>query len=190
MSLKFIHTADWHLGQTYWGLGAQTTRSRLWRFDAVRRIWQLAADNAADFILVAGDVFDSETPSDAVRAGAVELLAQAPCPVYLLPGESDACAEGSVWFNAQWRSGLTGLNQIHPLLTPEPLAIEGGATLFPCPVMRRRSPNDATAWLPSADRGEAFRIGLAHGVFAKLRCGWAQRARWASSPLIVRRARV
>ncbi len=163
MPLKFIHSADWHLGQTYWGLGAQTTRSRNWRFDAVRQIWQSALDNDAEFILVAGDVFDSETPSDAVRAQAIELLSEAPCPVYLLPGESDACAEGSVWFNASWQSGLTGLNQIHPVVTPEPLAIEAGVTLFPCPVMRKRGKADVTAWLPRADRGEQLRIGLAHG---------------------------
>lgn len=163
MSVKFIHSADWHLGQTYWGLGAQTTRSRSWRFEAVRRLWQVAAANDADFVLVAGDVFDSETPSNAVRAGAIELLAEAPCPVYLLPGESDACAEGSVWFSASWQIGLTGLNQIHPALTPEPLSIEGDVTLFACPVMRRRGQRDVTAWLPAADRGESFRIGLAHG---------------------------
>lgn len=163
MPLKFIHTADWHLGQTYWGLGAQTTRSRSWRFEAVRRIYQVAVENEAEFILVAGNVFDSETPSDAVRAQTIALLAEAPCPIYLLPGESDACAEGSVWFNASWQSGLTGLNHVHPVLTPEPLTIEGGVTLFPCPVMRRRSQSDATAWLPVADRGEMFRIGLAHG---------------------------
>lgn len=162
MSLSFIHTADWHLGQTYWGLGAQTTRSRLWRFDAVRRIYQVAVENSADFILVAGDVFDSETPADAVRAQTIELLSEAPCPVYLLPGESDACAEGSVWFSASWRSGLTGLNHIHPVLASEPLQIEG-ATLFPSPVMRRRNQADATAHLPAGDRGESFRIGLAHG---------------------------
>ena len=163
MSLKFIHTADWHLGQTYWGLGAQTTRSRLWRFDAVHRIYQIASDNDAAFILVAGDVFDSETPAEAVRAQTIELLAQAPCPVYLLPGESDACAEGSVWFSAGWQSGLTGLSHVHPVLTPEPLQIEGNVTLLPCPVMRKRGQGDVTAWLPRADRGETFRIALAHG---------------------------
>ncbi len=163
MPLKFIHSADWHLGQTYWGLGAQTTRSRNWRFDAVRRLWQLAADEDAEFILVAGDVFDSETPSETVRTQTIELLSEAPCAVYLLPGESDACAEGSVWFNASWQSGLTGLNQIHPVLTPEALTIRDAVTLFPCPVMRKRGQSDVTAWLPRADRGEAFRIGLAHG---------------------------
>ena len=163
MPLKFIHSADWHLGQTYWGLGAQTTRSRNWRFDAVRRIWQLAAENQAEFVLVAGDVFDSETPSDAVREQAVEVLGEAPCPVYLLPGQSDAGAEGSVWFSPRWRSGLTGLNQIRPVLAPEALGIEGDVTLFACPTMRRREQRDLTAWLPAADRGESFRIGLAHG---------------------------
>ena len=163
MPLKFVHSADWHLGQTYWGLGAQTTRSRAWRFDAVRRLWQVAAQNDAEFILVAGDVFDTETPSDAVREQTVELLREAPRPVYLIPGAADAGAEGSVWFSALWRGELTGLNHVHPLLTPEPLAIENNVTLFPCPVVRKRDSRDATAWLPRADRGERFKIGLAHG---------------------------
>ena len=163
MPLKFVHSADWHLGQTYWGLGAQTTRSRNWRFDAVRRLWQVAAANDAEFILVAGDVFDTETPSDAVREQTVELLRDAPCPVYLIPGAADAGAEGSVWFNANWRGELTGLHHVHPLLTPEPLEIANGVTLLPCPVVRKRDSRDATAWLPHADRGERFKIGLAHG---------------------------
>ena len=163
MPLKFIHTADWHLGQTYWGLGAATTRSRAWRFEAVRRLWQLATDNHAEFIIVAGDIFDTETPPDAVRAQTIELLGAAPCPVYLIPGAADPCAEGSVWFSANWRSGLTGLNHVHPLVTPEPLEIGENVKLFPCPVMRKRGTADATAWLPRADRGERFKIGLAHG---------------------------
>lgn len=172
MPLKFIHSADWHLGQTYWGLGAQTTHSRQWRFDAVRRLWQLAADESADFVVVAGDVFDTETPPDAVRAQAIELLGEAPCAVYLISGAADPCAEGSVWFSANWRGGLTGLGHIHPIVTPEPLAIENDAILLPCPVMRKRGAGDVTAWLPAADRGgETFRIGLAHGYLQGYRPG-------------------
>ncbi len=163
MPLTFVHSADWHLGQTYWGLGAQTTRSRAWRFDAVRRLWRLAADCGAEFVLVAGDVFDSETPPNAVRARAIELMSEAPCPVYVIPGAADPCAEGSVWFNAIWQSGLTGLHQIHPLLSAESLAIRDDVTLFPCPVMRKRGTGDVTNCIPDADRGERFRIGLAHG---------------------------
>ncbi len=161
--MKFIHTADWHLGQTYWGLGAATTRSRAWRFEAVERIWQLATENDAEFILVAGNVFDTETPPDAVREQAIELLAEAPCPIYLIPGAADPCAEGSVWFSANWRSGLTGLNHVHPLVTPEPLEIAENVTLLPCPVMRKRGTADVTRWIPNADRGGRFKIGLAHG---------------------------
>ena len=161
--VTFVHSADWHLGQTYWRLGAQATRSRGWRFEAVRRLWQLAADQNAAFILVAGDVFDTETPSPTVRDQTIELLGEAPAPVYLLPGHSDACAEGSVWFNAQWQSGLTGLNDVHPLFAGEVREVEGDALLFPCPTMRKRAHRDVTAWLPPGARGERFRIGLAHG---------------------------
>ena len=165
MALTFVHSADWHLGQTYWRLGAQATRSRAWRFEAVRRLWQLAADQRAAFILVAGDVFDTETPAPAVRQQTLELLGEAPAPVYLLPGHSDPCAEGSVWLHANWQSGLTALPQVRPLVAGEATEIEGDALLFPCPAMRKRAPNDVTAWLPLGARGERFRLGLAHGFW-------------------------
>ncbi len=161
----FVHSADWHLGQTYWRLGAQATRSRQWRFDAVRRLWQLAADKGAAFIVVAGDVFDTETPAPAVRQQTLELLAEAPAPVYLLPGHSDPCAEGSVWFSSSWQSGLTAMPNVRPLVAGEVTEIEGDALLFPCPSMRKRAENDVTTWLPRGVRGEKFRLGLAHGFW-------------------------
>ena len=144
-------------------MGAQATRSRQWRFDAIERLWQVARDCDAAFILVAGDVFDSETPVAAVRDQALELLGEAPAPVYLLPGHSDPCAEGSVWFSAKWQGGLTALPDVHPLVERAATEIEGGALLFPCPTLRKRVPTDGTIWIPRGVRGDQFRIGLAHG---------------------------
>lgn len=163
MGFTFVHSADWHLGQTYWALGASATRSRAWRFEAVRRLWQLAREHDAAFILVAGDVFETETPAPAVREQTLELLEQAPAPVYLLPGQSDPCAEGSVWFDAKWQGALAQLPTVRALLANETWEIEGDALLFPCPSMRKRATRDVTAHLPVGARGERFRIGMAHG---------------------------
>lgn len=163
MPLRFIHTADWHLGHTYWKIGARAAQSREWRFEAVRRIWELAAAQNADFILVAGDVFDSDTPSPAIRQGAIELLADAPAPVYLISGNHDPNAEGSIWQNADFRGSVQNLPNVRLALQTEPLEIEGDALLFPCPVSRKYSRADATHWIPEGARGETFRVGLAHG---------------------------
>lgn len=163
MSLTFIHTADWHLGHTYWRIGPRAAQSSTWRLDAVRRIWSLAAEKNADFILVAGDVFDSDTPSAAWRRHAVELLADAPAPVYLISGNHDPCAQGSVWFQSDFAGALAGIPNVHLATEAAPLETDGDALLFPCPVTRKYTRDDATAWIPAASRGEKWRLGLAHG---------------------------
>lgn len=163
MPLTFVHTADWHLGHTYWKIGPRAADSREWRFEAVRRIWNLAADKSADFILVGGDVFDSDTPSAATRQAAVELLADAPAPVFLISGNHDPCAEGSVWYQSDFAGAVSGLSNVRLALQPEAVELESGVRLFPCPVTRKYSREDATAWIPEAERGADFRVGLAHG---------------------------
>jgi len=163
MSLNFIHTSDWHLGHTYWRIGPRAAQSATWRLDAVRRIWELAAQKNADFIVVAGDVFDSDTPNAAWRRHAVELLADCPAPVYLIAGNHDPCAQGSVWFHPDFAGALDGLSNVHLLTEAAPVETESGALLFPCPVVKKYDRSDATAWIPDASRGETARIGLAHG---------------------------
>lgn len=112
MPLTFIHTADWHLGHTYWRIGPRAAQSSAWRLDAVRRIWGLAEEKKADFIVVAGDVFDSDTPSATWRRHAIELLADCPAPVYLIAGNHDPCAQGSVWFQDDFAGALSGLENV------------------------------------------------------------------------------
>ena len=56
--MKILHTADWHVGRTVRG------RSRADEHRAVlEELACLAADEAVDLILVAGDQFDVQTPS-------------------------------------------------------------------------------------------------------------------------------
>ncbi len=168
MSLNFIHTADWHLGHTYWRIGPRAAESSAWRLDAVRRIWTLAQEKGADFILVAGDVFDSDTPSATWRRHAVELLADCPVPVYLIAGNHDPCAQGSVWFHDDFAGALQGLPNVQLVTQSEPIETQSGALLFPCPVTKKYDRDDATAWIPDNARGqnlrgEKWRVGLAHG---------------------------
>jgi DNA repair exonuclease SbcCD nuclease subunit len=163
MSLNFIHTADWHLGHTYWRIGPRAAQSAQWRLDAVRRIWSLAQDTKADFVVVAGDVFDSDTPSAPWRRHAVELLADCPVPVYLIAGNHDPCAQGSVWFQDDFAGALKSLENVHLITEAAPIETQSGALLFPCPVTKKYDRSDATAWIPESERGEKWRVGLAHG---------------------------
>lgn len=58
MSLKIIHTADWHLGQTFFGYDRDEEHEAFlsWLIDILTL-------RQTDVLLIAGDVFDVANPS-------------------------------------------------------------------------------------------------------------------------------
>lgn len=180
MALSFVHTSDWHLGHVYRNLGPRARESARWRFEAVRRVFDLAVEKRADFIVVAGDVFETDTPSQATMKAAAELLRAAPAPTYLIAGHHDPCAEGSVWFHPDFQAALQNAPNIFLARDCEALQVnDGDGVLFPCPVHERHSREDLTSWIPDAPRRSTSqaRIGLAHGSLDEIdaqlceRCG-------------------
>src|SRR5262249_16578763 len=90
-----------------------------------------------------------------------EMLDSLPMPVYVLPGNHDPLLAGGVWDRAPWNQ-RTG-RSLRLLDQAAPVAI-GGATLLPCPVLRKTSLDDPTAWIAKAPRKNgSIRIGAAHG---------------------------
>jgi DNA repair exonuclease SbcCD nuclease subunit len=165
--MKMLHTADWQIGRSYSqfdsGDGAQLAAARI---DAVARIAQLATTQAVDVVVVAGDVFDIQTP----RAKSIVRLFQAMesfvGPWVLLPGNHDAALEESVWDIARRLRAVPA--NVHLCLKPEPLSLAGpdGApiAILPAPLTQRHTHQDLTAWFDDAPTPQgAFRIGLAHG---------------------------
>ncbi len=167
--MKFIHTADWQLGKPFARVDDIQKRSLLQqeRFEAIKRIGKLARDEGAAFVLVAGDLFDSTTPSRETVASACSAIGEIGIPVIAIPGNHDHGGPGSVWEQAFFqREHRESAPNLRVLLTPEPIELDG-AIVFPCPLSRRAEAADTTAWLRS---GEAFaaaadkpRVVLAHG---------------------------
>ena len=62
MSLKIIHTADWHLGQTFFGYDRDEEHEAFlsWLIDILTL-------RQTDVLLIAGDVFDVANPSAAAQ---------------------------------------------------------------------------------------------------------------------------
>lgn len=77
----------------------------------LRAVLETAAAHAADIVLLAGDTFDNARVSTPVLRSAAELLAAAPMPVVLLPGNHDPALEESV----HRRAGLHELPRVHVL---------------------------------------------------------------------------
>ena len=96
--VRFIHTGDWQLGMTrHFLAGDAQERFSEARLDAVRAIARLARDERCDFVVVCGDVFESNQVDRRVVARALDALQEFHVPVYLLPGNHDPINAASVY---------------------------------------------------------------------------------------------
>ncbi|WP_422745708.1 metallophosphoesterase family protein [Mycobacterium sp. WMMD1722] len=96
--MKFIHTADWQLGMTRHFLnGEAQPRYSAARRDAVVAVGDLAATAGAEFVVVAGDVFEHNQLAPREVSQALEAMRTVGVPVYLLPGNHDPLDAGSVY---------------------------------------------------------------------------------------------
>ena len=88
--LRFLHLADLHLGAGFAMLPpekAEAARGK--QFAALEHAVRVAGRERAQAILIAGDLFDSPQPAATVFSRAMSVLAQAPCPVLIAPGNHD-----------------------------------------------------------------------------------------------------
>lgn len=99
--MKFLHTADWQLGMTRHFLGddAQARYSAA-RRDAIVAIGALAREAGAEFVVVAGDVFDANQLAPNVISQSLDAMRAIDVPVYLLPGNHDPLDASSVYRSA------------------------------------------------------------------------------------------
>ena len=98
-TLRFIHAADLHIGASFRGLRALSPRWADRLIDAIPRAWDRVVDaavrNEVDFVVVAGDVFDTARASyrDYLRFfRGLERLEEAGIASYLCTGNHDPYA--------------------------------------------------------------------------------------------------
>ena len=98
--LRLLHTADVHLGARHTDLGDQAAAQRERQFAAFRAAVDLALEEKVDIVLIAGDLFDSNTqPRRSVERVAAELkrLAAAKIRTVLIPGTHDVYDRSSIY---------------------------------------------------------------------------------------------
>lgn len=90
MSLRILHTSDWHLGQHFMGKTRQTEHQAFcsWLLEQVRA-------REVDVLLIAGDVFDTGAPPSYAREQYYRLVVElrdAGCALVVLGGNHDSPA--------------------------------------------------------------------------------------------------
>lgn len=103
--MRFLHTADWQLGMTRHFLnGEAQPRYSAARRDAVASLGALAARTGAEFVVVAGDVFEHNQLAPREISQSLEAMRAIGVPVYLLPGNHDPLDAASVYTSALFLS--------------------------------------------------------------------------------------
>ncbi len=95
---RIIHTADIHLGMKFSDLGRAGNIIRKFQRKAFAAIVKTAIEKKADFLVVAGDLFDSKLVSDATyRFVASELRKLEDIAVIVIPGTHDPAGAELIW---------------------------------------------------------------------------------------------
>jgi DNA repair exonuclease SbcCD nuclease subunit len=120
---RFLHTADWQLGMTRHFLSPEAQgRFAQDRIDAVREIGVIAREQRAEFVVVCGDVFESNQVERQTVVRALDAIATIGVPVLLLPGNHDPLDAVSVYrsptFEARRPENVIVLDSPLPMVPP------------------------------------------------------------------------
>jgi DNA repair exonuclease SbcCD nuclease subunit len=164
--VRFLQTGDWQLGMTRYFLTEDAqARFAQARIDAVRALGRAARERGCEFVLVCGDVFESNRVDRRTVTRALDALAEIEVPVYLLPGNHDPLEPGSVYRSPTFEARRP--RQVTVLDTERPLALRPGVELVAAPWRSKRPEGDtvarACAGLPLRAAGGPLRIVAAHG---------------------------
>ena len=159
---RFIHSSDLHLGKRFSNL-PEDIRGRLVeaRHSAIEALAAAARNHGADHIFIAGDLFDTETPSERVwRQALTAMSATQGLRWWIIPGNHDSLAAEALWK----RFCDEAAESVHIIDEPQPVEVMPGVTLLPSPVPSRFPGRDLTEWMPDCATPEGnLRMGLAHG---------------------------
>ncbi len=162
-AVRFIHTADWQLGlRAHFIPGENGAAVREARLRSVQKIGALAREIKADFVVVAGDVFEHHgLRPDTVRR-ALDKMGEIPAPVYLLPGNHDPLTPEALYRSDRWTRECP--KNVRVLGSTAPVIVKEGVAILPCPLMERHTLGDVTEHLsPDFGPRDHLRIGVAHG---------------------------
>ncbi|HXU85906.1 MAG TPA: DNA repair exonuclease [Verrucomicrobiae bacterium] len=170
--LRLLHMADVHLGARHADLGEQAAAQRERQFAAFTAAVDLAIAEKVDVVLIAGDLFDSNTqPKRSVERVAAEVkrLVDATIRTVIIPGTHDVYDRSSL-FRVHDVAALAGSgpdDDLVTVLTPDRPSVHLAAcdVVVHGPVFAtKRAPHSPLRDLKiGAGDGATWHVGMVHG---------------------------
>jgi DNA repair exonuclease SbcCD nuclease subunit len=165
--MRFIHTADLQIGARFAQFGEEAGVLRQARVQALDRVLAIAEAEAADAVLIAGDLFEDNQVADSLVREVIDVLnAHSNVPVVILPGNHDPVSgPGCIWMRSPFDAPP---DHVTVCTSTAPVEI-GDAVILPSPITQKRSTRDPA--LPLVDLAGSvaagkIKIGLTHGSLA------------------------
>jgi exonuclease SbcD len=150
--MRFLHTADWHLGRPFHGESLLDAQA-----GAIEHVAEVARSYAVDAILVSGDLYDRALPPvEAVRLAddALGRLSEL-CPVVVISGTHDSATRLGFGSGLLARAGV--YVRTDPTAIGRPVLL-GGACVYAIPYLE---PDVTRAALGCEERGHGPVLGAA-----------------------------
>lgn len=159
--ISFIHTADLQIGMAASGVGSLAKKIQDARVQSLGTVLDLARTKKVDFVLIAGDLFDSNRISKRLLSDAVRCLELVkPLRVFVLPGNHDFLGASSIYNTDEFQKlgdHVTILRDEKPVTLPEMNLAIYGAPCF------ERYSNASPAKSILKQPGTRFNVAVLHG---------------------------
>lgn len=166
--VSFLHTADWQLGNTFKLVGPdRAEKLRKARLRAVRNLLEYAEEEDVDFVVSAGDNFESNQVDRGLMRETREVLNDFPgLRIYIIPGNHDPLMED---FASRREAFNSSGDHVSFLEEEKPVEVAGtSAVIYPGICRRPKSSLNPLDWIPPHENPDRIRIGLAHGSWKVL----------------------
>jgi DNA repair exonuclease SbcCD nuclease subunit len=165
--MRFIHSADWQLGERFVQFGAKAVSLREARQKTLVTALQKAREMKVDAFLIAGDFFGDGQVDDGVIRAALNAFATMPdsC-VFILPGNHDPYSgPGCVWERRLFQQKPANVT----VLSQPTVCEMAGGFLIASPLQQKVSTVDPSLKLAELARdlpADRIRVGITHGALA------------------------
>lgn len=167
--VRFLHSADWQLGMTRHFLDADAQpRFDDARLTAVRTIGELAEAEGCGFVVVAGDVFETNHVARRVVTRALDVMGSFPgVTFFLLPGNHDPLDASSVFTSSSFTDHQPANVVVLDDTTPRPAG--PGVEVVGAPWTSKRPLTDLVDAAVAAPPGDGtLRVVVGHGALDSL----------------------
>ncbi|MCL7412855.1 MAG: metallophosphoesterase [ANME-2 cluster archaeon] len=138
------------------------------RFDAIRKLGRIAEEEECKFMVVCGDVFESNLVDRKTVLLALEALKDVPVPVYLLPGNHDPLNAASVYGSTVFLERKPV--HVHVIEDTTPIRVDEDIEIVGVPWTSKRPLQDLVALATEQLENvvDTMRVCVAHGTVDSL----------------------